>query len=219
MRKEYKGRKSYAVFGMGEFGKSVAIELAKVGVDVMAIDKDQEKLEDVAGFVTDARQLDATDCRAYEKLGLSNIDTVVVAIAENMDAALMAILQAEEAGVTDIVVKALNEIQAKIFSKVGATRIITPEKSEGVRLARTLAREDIFEFVELRENICMIEISPRKEWIGKSLKELNLRNKHQINVIAILKDGKADMAINPDTVLRDNVHLLIATGKGNVKNI
>ncbi len=216
MKKNQKGTKSYAVFGMGEFGKSVALELARLGVDVMAIDSDEEELASVAEYVTEARVMDITNVRAYEKLGLSNMDAVVVAITRNMNATLMAILQAQEAGVQDINVKALNDIQAEIFSKIGATHIIMPEKSEGRRLARTLARSDIFEFIELKENICMLEISMRKEWIGKTLLELNLRNAYHINVIAIIKDGEANMAVDPNWVMSEDEHLLIVTDKESV---
>ncbi|MDO4521617.1 MAG: TrkA family potassium uptake protein [Eubacteriales bacterium] len=219
MKKNFAGKKSYAVFGMGEFGKSVALELAKTGADVMAIDSREDELAEIAEYVTEARVMDATDVRAYEKLGLSNMDAVVVAITGNMDATLMAILQAVEAEVSDIVVKALNDIQAKIFCKIGATQIITPEKSEGIRLARTLARSDIFEFIELRENICMLEISMKKEWINKTLVELNLRDRYRINVIAVVRNGAANMVVEPQTRLLENDHLVIVTDKKNIKKI
>ncbi len=219
MKKNFKGKRSYAVFGMGKFGMSVALELARNGVDVLAIDNDEEKLADIAGFVTEERVMDVTDVRAYEKLGLSNMDAVVVAMTGNMDATLMVILQALESGVPEIVVKALNDIQAKIFTKIGATKIITPEKSEGIRLARTLARTDIFEFIELQENICMLEISMRPEWTGKTLLELNLRNKYHINVIAIIRGGEANMAVDPRVVLEKEDHLLIVTDKESVKKL
>ncbi len=212
-------KKSYAVFGMGEFGKSVVMELARNGADVMAIDDHEENLADVAEYITDARLMDATDIKAYEKIGLSNIDAVVVAIAENMDASLMAILQSVEAGVTEIIVKAISEVQAKIFSKVGATKIITPEKSEGIRLARTLFLSNVFEFVELKDGICMLEMAVKKEWCGKSLLELDLRKNYAVNVIAVLRDGMANFMGNPKTVLNEGEHLLVVTDMNHVEKL
>ncbi len=206
-------KKSYAVFGMGEFGKSVAIELAKSGADVLAIDVAAEEMEGVADYVTEAKIMDASDIHAYAKIDLSSMDGVVVSMSRNINAELMAILQAVEAGVPVIVAKALNETQAKIFEKIGATDIITPERSEGKRLARALASSDIFDFVELKDNLCMLEIGVRKEWAGKSLMELHLRDQFGINVIAIYRDNVASTAINPAEPLDEEAHLLIVTDK------
>ncbi len=213
------GKKSYAVFGMGEFGKSVAIELAKNGADVMAIDDQEDALADVTKYVTDARLMDASDARAYEKIGLDNMDAVVIGITENMDATLMAILQSVEAGVKDIIVKAISDTQVKIFSRIGATQIITPEKSEGIRLARIMSKANIFEFIEFKDDICMLEISIKDEWVGKSLVELNLRNKYHINVIALLRDGHANMAVDPNMKLHKGEHLLIVIDKENIARL
>ncbi len=209
--------KSYTVFGMGEFGKNVAIELARAGADVCAIDNRQERLEDVADYVTDAKILDASDIHSYAKLGLETMDGVVIAMSGNMNAELMALLQSEEASVPNIVVKAINDTQEKIFEKMGATMIITPEKSGGIRLARTLVRSNVFDFVELRDHVCMLEIAIQEDWNGKSLRELNLRSEYNINVIALVRDGVVCMSVDPDEKLSMDTHLLVATDKDSAR--
>ncbi len=204
---------SYAVFGMGDFGRTVAIELAKSGADVMAIDHSEERIADVTDFVTDARIMDVTDIRAYEKIALSNMDGVVIALTGNMDAAIIAILQASEAGVPEIIVKSVSDVQTEIYKRLGATKIITPEISEGVRLARTLSSTDIFDFVALRDEICMLELQVPEEWAGKTLAELQLRTRYQLNVISILGAESANLVIDSALRLNAGDHVLVVTDR------
>ncbi len=206
-------KRSYAVFGMGDFGKTVAIELEKSGADVMAIDRNEERITDVADYVTDARIMDATDVRAYARLGLANMDGVVIALTGNMDASIIAILQATEAGIRDIIVKSVNEIQTEIYRRLGATQIVTPEISEGIRLARTLSSTDIFDFVSLRDDICMLELQIPEEWNNKTLAELKLRTAYQLNVIAVLGPDSANLVIDSGLRLTAGDHLLVVTDR------
>ncbi|MGN0407566.1 MAG: potassium channel family protein [Bacteroides sp.] len=212
--KKKEGKKSYAVFGLGEFGRSVATELMSAGADVMVFDKDEARIADIADEVTLAMQIDATEERSYEELGLSNMDGVVVSMTGCLDACIMAILASKEAGVPFVLAKSQNRTQSAIFQKVGADRIVTPEHDGGVRVARNIASGNFLDFFELSNSLRMVEIAVRPEWKGKSLKELSLRHKKKMNVVAIRKNGEDITAdIDPDEPLKAEDTMLIIIDK------
>ncbi|MGN0155411.1 MAG: potassium channel family protein [Lachnospiraceae bacterium] len=211
--KKNQGKKSYAVFGLGEFGRSVATELMAAGAEVMVLDKDEDRISDMADSVTLAMQIDATEMRSYEALGLSNMDGVVVAMTGCLDACIMAILAAKEAGVPFILAKSQNSTQSVIFEKIGADKIVTPEHDGGVRVARNIIAGNFLDFFELSKSLRMVEITTRPEWAGKSLKELSLRQRHKINVVAIRKNGELTTDINPEEPLCKEDTILIIVDK------
>ncbi len=217
MRKKRAGHKSFVVIGMGEFGKNVTLELVKNDADVLAVDFYEEALKEVMDYVTEAVVMDVTDPAAYSKIDLSQMDAVIIAMAEHMDATIMAILQAEEAGVDTIIVKSLNEVHSKIYQKVGATKIIIPEMIEGIGLARALTGENTFEYYELDEDTCIVEILVHKKWVNRTLRELDLPTNFKINVIGIMRDNKVELVMSGDTVLKEGEHLIVATNKKNYK--
>ena len=201
-----KEKKSYAVFGLGEFGRSVALELMNAGAEVMVLDVDEDRVSDMADDVTLAMQIDATEERSYEELGLSNMDGVVIAMTGCLDACIMAILEAKDAGVPFILAKSQNKTQALIFEKIGADKIVSPEHDGGVRVARNIMAGNFLDFIELSNTI-------RPEWVGKTLKELSLRQKEKINVVALRKDGELTTDIDPDIPLREGDTMLITVDK------
>lgn len=207
------GKKSYAVFGMGEFGRSVALELMACGADVMILDVSEEQVSDMADKVTLAMQLDATEMRAYDTLGLSNMDGVIVAMTGCLEACIMAILAAKDAGVPFVLAKAINKTQSAIFEKIGADKIVTPEHDGGVRVARNIIAGNFLDFIELSRTLRMVEVEVKPEWVGKNLKELSLRQKHKINVVAIRKNGELTTDINPDEPLTERDNLMIIINK------
>ncbi|MDD6797421.1 MAG: TrkA family potassium uptake protein [Clostridia bacterium] len=212
--KKREGKKSYAVFGLGEFGRSVAMELMSAGADVMVFDKDEARISDIADDVTLAVQIDATEDRSYEELGLSNMDGVVVAMTGCLDACIMAILAAKEANVPFVIAKSQNSIQSTIFKRIGADRIVTPEHDGGVRVARNIVSGNFLDFFELSNSLRMVEIAVRPEWQGKSLKELSLRHKKKMNVVAIRENGEDITAdIDPDEPLKAEDTMLIIIDK------
>lgn len=204
--------KSYAVIGMGRFGSAIAVELAKSGADVMAVDFNEERVRAVSEHVTYAVKADVTDADAVEALGLGNMDVVVVAVTRSMDASILATITAKECGAPYVVAKAVNEMHAKILTKVGADRVIIPEKESGIRLARTIANGKFLDFFELSKHISMVEIPVQPEWIGKNLRQLDFRREHKVNVIAYEAAGK-ELIVNipPDMPFEKGTIWIVGT--------
>lgn len=211
--KRKEGRKSYAVFGLGEFGRSVAIELMNAGAEVMVLDKDEDRISDIVDQVTLAMQIDATEMRAFDALGLSNMDGVVVAMTGSLDACIMAILASKEAGVPFILAKSQDSTQTAIFERIGADKIVTPEHDGGIRVARNIIAGNFLDFFELSKRLRMVEMAVKPEWEGKSLKQLSLRQNLKINVVALRRDGELTADINPDEPLLEKDTILIIVDK------
>lgn len=206
-------KKSFAVMGLGKFGRSIVMEMMRAGADVLAIDMDEEKVKRVAEYVTCAVQADVRDPEAMNVLGISNMDGVVVGMTSNLDAAIMATIYAKEAGVPYILVKAQDEIHEKILKKVGADKVIIPERESGIRVARNMVSGSFIDFIELSDRVKMIELKIKPEWIGHTLRELNLRKKHALNVIAVRQDGELLVNQDPDQPLDKDVTLLVTIDK------
>ena len=205
--------KSFAVIGLGKFGESIARELASAGADVLAVDINKERVHALADIVTCAVTVDVRDTDAMESLGLSNMDAVVIAVTQSLDISILATIYAKECGVPYVVAKSKDETHTKILEKVGADKIIIPERETGVRIARHLVTGNILNFVELSDTIRMIEIGMRPEWAGRTLRELNLRSKEKINVIAIRSRGELEVSPDPDEILTPNMSMLITIDK------
>ena len=211
--KKQESRKSYAIFGLGEFGRSVAEELMAAGADVMAIDKDEDLVSDIAPHVTMAIQVNATELHAFDTLGLSNMDGVIVTITSCLEASIMAIMAAKEAGVPFILAKSGNKTMTSILERIGADKIVTPERDGGIRVARNIVNGNFIDFFELSKRVRMVEISVKEEWIGKNLKELSLRQKHKLNVVALRRDEELTTNISPDQPFRRGDSVLVITDK------
>lgn len=209
-------KKSFAVLGLGKFGISVAEEMARAGVDVLAVDLDEENVHYVADFVTCAMKVDVCDSEAMGSLGLSNMDGVIVAITGSLDASIMATIVAKEAGVPLVIAKAKDEIHARILKKVGADRIIVPERESGIRMARCLISGNFIDFISLSDHISMVEIPVRPEWVGKSLLELNLRGKAGVNVIAIRQGEELTVTVDPQMPLKADNTMWVTIDKKNI---
>lgn len=209
-------RKSYAVLGLGKFGTSMAAELAKAGAEVLAVDLNEENVHNIAETVTYAVKADVCDAEAMNSLGLSNMDGVVVAITESMDASIMATILAKEANVPFVMSKAKDEIHKRILEKVGADRVIIPEKESGIRMAYNMLSGNFMDFVELSDRIRLIEIPIRPEWQGKTLRELNLRQKLKINILAIHKANEVVVNIDPDAVLEAGITMWLTVDKADM---
>lgn len=214
-------KQSFAVIGLGKFGSSVALELAAAGAQVLAIDIDEERVANVAEYVTYAVKADVCDSKAMNSLGISNMDAVVVAITGSLDASIMATIIAKEAGVPLVLAKANEELHAKILKKTGADRVIIPERESGIRVAHNILAGNFLEFVELSQKIRMIEVQVKPEWAGKTLRELKLRNKYQANVIAVKENVSSEAIINidPDMKLQPEMSLWMVLEKNNVERL
>lgn len=206
-------KKSFAVFGLGKFGESVARELAQIGAEVLALDIDEEKVHEIAPYVTRAMKVDVCDMETMESLGLSNMDGVIISITSNLDASIMATIICKEAGVPYIMAKSGEEIHSTILKKVGADKVIIPEKESGLRVARSLISGNFKEFIELSSTIRMIEIAARADWIGKTLRELNLRKRLNINVIGIRDKNEIVMNLGPDIPIKKEYSFIVVLDK------
>ncbi|WP_026895093.1 potassium channel family protein [Clostridiisalibacter paucivorans] len=199
--------KQFAIIGCGRFGTSVAETLYNMGYDVLAIDKSEERVQEISSKVTHAVQADAIDENTLRTLGIRNFDVVIVSIGSDMQASIMATMIAKELGVRLVLTKAQNELHAKVLEKTGADRVVFPERDMGSRVARSLVSSNILDFIEFAPDFSIVEVSAMKEWEGKTLQDLKLPTKFGINVIAI-KSGEmmnispyADDVIKPDDIL------------------
>ncbi len=201
--------KQFAVFGLGSFGKSVALTLQSFGCDVIAVDNCYEKIQDIADSVSYAMCGDVTEPEFMKTIGARNLDGAVIAVSENLEAAIMATMISKEMGISYVVVKAMDELQGKILEKVGADSIVYPEIDMGERVAKKLISTEFIDWIELSPDYSLTEKLLPKQWEGKSLAELRVREKYGINVIGILKEDKMDMALDPSKPLQPDDMLFI----------
>lgn len=181
---------SVVVFGAGRFGSALAKELFIEDIEVMVIDNDEEKIQEISPYVTTAIIADVLDEGAIKELGLSNFDVAVVAIGSNLEASIVAAVEAKEHDIPMIYAKAGTDMQSRILKKVGVDQVIYPEIELGERLARSISGKSIIEYIHFSEEYSIVEINAPQNWSGKSLKELDVRNKFNINIIAIRKKNK-----------------------------
>ena len=182
--------KQFVVIGLGRFGASVAKTLYSLGNDVLVIDKDEDLIQDISDSVTHAVQMDATDENALRTLGLRNFDVAVVTIGANIQSSVMVTLLVKELGVKYIIAKGNSDLHAKVLYKIGADRVILPEKDMGVRVAHNLVSDNILDHIELDPEYSIVEIVTPTSWVGKTLVDLELRARYEITVLAI-KNGKS----------------------------
>ena len=201
--------KSYAVFGLGRYGLAVAKELVRSGADGLAVASNEAVVNDVIEDLPICKCADVTDPDVIKNLAISNVDTVIIGIASNLEASVLATTLCKEAGVKTVIVKCANEMHQKILSRIGADMVVFPENESGTRLAKNLLSSGFVDLVELSNDISMVEFEVKKDWVGKTLLELNLRKKHAINVIAINKDGKIIVDIDPAKPLEENTKLIV----------
>ncbi|KPK72799.1 hypothetical protein AMJ87_03725 [candidate division WOR_3 bacterium SM23_60] len=191
--------KQFVVIGLGRFGSSIAKSLSEKKFDVLAIDEDENRVKQMEGTVSQAVVMDATDEKALKELGVADFDTAIVSMGETVEDSIMITLSLKEMGLRQVIVKAKSELHAKILKRVGADRIVFPEREMAERLADSLASPKIFDFIELSETHGIIEIVSPKKFIGKTLSGLKLREKYKVSVIAIKRkvpfsqpDGSTD---------------------------
>lgn len=202
-------RKQFAVFGLGSFGKSVALTLESFGCDVIVVDNSYEKIQEISDSVAYAIRADASDPDAMKELGGRNLDGAIVAISENMEAGIMATIISKEMGIPFVLSKAMTDLQATILRKVGADEVVFPERDMGCRVAKNIISAAFTEWIELSPEYSLTEkLIPRK-WVGKSLVELKIREKYGMNVVGIMKDEHVDVTFDPHEPLSENCILII----------
>lgn len=201
--------KQFVVIGCGRFGSSVAKTLYNQGYDVMAIDRDEERVQELSNEVTYAAQADVEDEQALKSLGIRNFDVAVISIGSDIQASIMATLIVKEMGVKTVIAKAQSDVHAKVLYKIGADRVVFPERDMGVRVAHNLVSSNVIDYIELAPDYSIIEISAIKEWENKTLKELKLPTKYGINVMAIKQKGDMNISPNADDVIQSGDILIV----------
>ena len=201
----------FAIIGLGSFGSNIAKTLYEKGNEVLAVDADKEKIEEVKNFVSHAINMDAADKENLQALGIKDMDVVVVSLGPEMEASILTVLYLNEIQTKRIVAKALTEDHAKILESVGATEVIYPEKDMAIKTALKLSAPNVLEYLPLISGFGIQEIAPPEKFIGKNLRELDLRNKYGIQVIAIkeLIPEKTTFVPKADFVLKDSDILVI----------
>jgi len=213
--------KHFAVIGLGNFGFHAAKALFEDGNEVVAIDADKARVQAIDPHCTEAMVLDATDKEALKSLGLRDMDGVIISIGTKISTSILICLYLHEIGVKKILVKAMDDDHGKILKRVGATEIIHPERDMALRLSRGLSRPNVLDFIPLADEFDLIQVGPPREFIGKSLRDLNLRAKYNVHIIAIKELVPENFVLVPPAsfVIKDS-DILIMLGKAeDIRNI
>lgn len=204
-------KKIYAVLGLGIFGSTVAKTLSEFDNDVIALDKEIENVDRISEFVTEAVTGDFTDLEQLRAIGIGDCDVAIVATGSRLEESIMAIMNLRELGVPFILAKAKNKTYREILLKIGADKVVRPEKEMGERVAKQLMSRNVVDMIDIDDAYSVIEMYPPKKWVNKTLKDLDLRNNFGINVLGIRKAQGARLSISPgpDYVIEENDQLLV----------
>ena len=211
--------KQYLVIGCGRFGSSVAKKMCQLGNEVMVIDKDEDSINNIAELVTHTAIVDVTEERDLKSIGLGNFDVVIVAISSDVRASIMATVMAKEMGVPKVVCKAKDELQAKVLYKIGADKVVFPERDMGIRLAYNLASENILDQINLDPEYSIMEIVTPQNWVGKTIIELNLRAKYEITVLAVKTQSGLKVMPSPNYKMQEKNILIIIGNTDKISDI
>lgn len=211
--------KTYAVFGLGRYGRAVATELVKNGAEVIAVDSNADIVNELALELPVCKCADVTDPEVINQLDIADADVVIISMANSLEATVMAITLCKEAGVGTIIAKCIDEMHEKIFARVGADKVLFPERESGKRLAKNLLSSGFMDIVELSKDVSMVEIPVKPEWKGKNLIELNLRKKYSVNVVAILDGDRVISGIDPEMPLAENMRLIVIAEIGKLDKL
>lgn len=201
--------KNILLIGLGHFGKHIAMELNQLGHEVMAIDNDEEKVNDVLSYVTSAQIGDSTDPDFLNSLGIRNFDVCIVTMSGNFQNSLETTSLLKELGAEFVVSAAKRDVQEKFLLRNGADRVVYPEKQMAKWTAIRYTSDHILDYIEVDDSYAIFEVQVPDNWIGKSIGKIDIRKKYNINILALKEYGKMNMAITPDTVLTSNISLLV----------
>lgn len=210
---------SFAVLGLGRFGQSLANSLCSMGCEVLAVDPSEECVNRLSPDITQAVVGDITDEALLKSLGIRNYDVAIVAKCDKIETSIMSTLILKEAGVKFVVSRAQSELHARLLSKVGANRVIFPERDMGVRVAHNLVSPNVLDLIELSPDDSILEIIPSNEWIGKNLKESSIREKYGVSIIAVKKSNSIVVAPRADYVIREGDLLVVIGTNDEIKKL
>ena len=211
--------KTYAVFGLGRYGYAVAKELVQSGAEVLAVDINEQLVNSAVLDIPYCKCADITNPEVIKQLGISNMDVVIVSMASNLEASVMAIMHCKAAGVKTVIAKCANEMHKNILSRVGADKVVFPEYESGVRLAKNLLSSGFVDVVELSNEVSIVELEVKPDWVGKTLTDLHLRKRFGLNVIAFRMSDSLQLSIDPLLKLSKDMKLVVITNTSNIGKI
>ena len=201
--------KSYIVIGMGLFGQSIAKYLCRLGMDVLAMDVRADLVQQVSGEVTHAVVGDAQDKEVLRALGVRDFDCAIIAIGDDLGASVLITMNLKELEVPYIVCKAHNETHRRVLEKLGVDRVLIPEEEYAQRLARSLSNHNVLDYIELSEEYGILEVPAPRSWVGKNLKELNVRAKLGVNILAVKSGETTSVSPSADFQIRTGDVLVV----------
>ena len=201
--------KNILLIGLGRFGRHIALQLNKLGHEVMAVDSNEERVNEILPIVTNAQIGDSTNTEFLKSLGIGNFDVCIVTIGGNFQNSLETTSLLKELGAKLVVSRAERDVQEKFLLRNGADEVIYPEKQVANWAAIRYTADHIRDYIEVGEAHAIFEVEVPKGWIGKTVGELDIRRKYGINIMATKENGKINMAVSPETVLTDNITLLV----------
>ncbi len=212
-------KKTYAVFGLGRYGIAVAKELVGNGMEVLAVDIDQRVINDAAAFLPVCKCADITDVEVMHHLGIAEIDTIVICMANNLESSVMAVTLCKELGVKTVIAKCGNEMHQKILYRVGADKVVFPENESGIRLAKNMLSAGFIDMLSLSKDVSLVEIDVKDEWVGKNLIDLRLRKKYNFNIVAVRTGERVDASVDPAAPLTKEMTLLVIANTASLSRI
>lgn len=212
-------KKTYAVFGLGRYGIAVAKELVDNGAEVLAVDENEENVQNAASVLPVCKCADVSDPQVIKQLDIASFDVVIICMATNLEASVMAISLCKEVGVKTVIAKCANSRHETILAKVGADKVVFPEKESGIRLAKNLLSAGFTNSILISEGISIINIEVPAKWAGKTLMELNLRKHYSINVIGIQTGENISIDVNPNEPLTANQNLVVIAHAHKIKKL
>ena len=203
--------KSYIVIGLGRFGSSIARQLCQLGAEVLAVDTHEENVQRIANDVTHAVVADARDKDVLRALGVREVDCAIVSIGNNLASSVLSVMNLMELGVPYVVAKAHDESHRRVLEKLGVNRVVIPEQEHAQRLGRSLFSHNVLDYIELSQDYGILEVPAPKNWVGKSLKELNVRAKMGVNIIAVRSESKVNVSPSADYRIQEG-DLMVVLG-------
>ncbi|MGN0157509.1 MAG: potassium channel family protein [Lachnospiraceae bacterium] len=201
--------KSILLIGLGRFGKQIAVKLSELNQEVMAVDKNEERVESVMAYATSTQIGDSTNYEFMRSLGIGNFDVCIVTIASDFQGSLETTSLLKELGAKQVISRAATDVQAKFLLRNGADEIVYPEKQLANWTAIRYSSEHIFDYIELDKDYAIFEIEVPASWVGKTIGEINIRKKYNINIMALKKDEKMELTISSETKLEEDHTLLV----------
>lgn len=210
--------KQFAVIGLGRFGTSVAITLTKMGYEVLALDNSEERINDIVEEVTHAVQIDALDEHALKAVGIRNFDVVVVGIGQDIQANILVTVMLKEMGVKNVVAKAHDALHGKVLERVGADKVVFPERDMGVKVAHALVSKNVMEQISLSPEYSLVEMLAPRQFVGKTLVESGARNKYGVSILAIRRGDEMIISPGADQMIKEGDVLVVIGGTETLKN-